>query len=104
MPKVARGNARDSVITQHRCTSITSTRGASTNVIVNNIGVHRHRDFNTSHSIPCGDSCCTHSRPIESASPNVFANGWGVARVNDPYQGCGKVLTGSSNVFANGAG
>jgi len=102
MPKVARGSARDSVITLHECTRITTTRDFSPNVIVNNIGVHRHKDYNTHHTYPCG-VCCTHSRPIESASPNVFANGWGVARVGDPYQGCGKVLTGSANVFANGA-
>ena len=104
MPKVARGNARDSVITLHGCTRITTTREASTNVIVNNIGVHRHGDHNTHHTIQCGSSCCTHSRPIQSASLNVFANNRGVARVGDPYSGCGKVLTGSSNVFANGSG
>jgi uncharacterized Zn-binding protein involved in type VI secretion len=104
MPNVARGNARDSVITLHGCTRITTTRDASTNVIVNNRGVHRHRDYNTHHTIPCGPACCTHSRPIASASPNVFANGRGVARVGDPYSGCGRVLTGSLNVFANGAG
>jgi len=104
MPKVARGNSRDSVQTNHECTSITTTRECSNNVIVNNKGVHRLHDKNTTHTIPCGSSCCPHSRPIQSASPNVLANNLGVARVDDPYSGCGWVLTGSENVFANGGG
>mgnify|MGYP003973007835 CR=1 FL=1 len=103
MPNVARGSSRDSVITQHGCASTTTTRDFSPNVIVNTIGVHRHGDYNTSHTIRKGDSCRSHSKPIQSASTNVFANNKGVARVGDPYSGCGKVLTGSLNVFANGA-
>ena len=102
MPKVARGRGRDTVQTRHGCASTTTTRDASNNVLVNNIGVHRHNDKNTTHAVPCGPSCCSHSRPIQTASSNVFANNRGVARVGDSYSGCGVVLTGSNNVYANG--
>jgi len=101
MPAVARGNSRDTVTTNHGCASTTTTQACSSNVIINGIGVHRDTDLNTTHTIPCGSSCCPHTRPIVVASSNVIANGLGVARVGDPYSGCGQVATGSSNVAAN---
>lgn len=104
MTAVARGQGTDTVNTQHGCASTTTTLGASPNVLVNNIGAHRKTDKNTSHTIPCGNSCCPHSRPIIGASPNVIINNLGVARVGDSYSGCGVVATGSKNVFANGGG
>ena len=104
MPRVARGSGRDIVSTLHGCHSTTTCLGASTNVFVNKIGVHRLTDFNAVHLIPCGPSCCPHSRPVVNASTNVFANVLGVARVGDPYSGCGIVASGSENVIANGGG
>ena len=102
MPAVARGNARDQVQTRHGCDSTTTTRECSNNVLVNGIGVHRFGDRNTTHAIPCGDSCCSHSKPINRGSPNVYANNKKIARVGDSYSGCGVVNSGSNNVYANG--
>jgi len=103
MPAVARGNSRDGVNTEHGCAGATRTSGGSFDVLVNGTGVHRHNDDNVNHTIPCGDSCCGHSARIMLASPNVLANGKGVARQGDRYNnGCGSVSSGSNNVLANG--
>lgn len=101
MRAVARGKGRDTVNTKHLCASTTTTLGASSNVLVNGIGAHRKTDKNTTHTLPCGSSCCPHSKPIVSASSNVIINNLGVARVDDSYSGCGVVASGSENVFAN---
>tara|TARA_Y100000310_G_C20072517_1_gene530057 strand:- start:178 stop:492 length:315 start_codon:yes stop_codon:yes gene_type:complete len=104
VPRVARGDGRDIVATLHGCDSVTTCLGKSTNVFVNKIGVHRLSDLNTTHQVPCGNNCCSHSQPVVSASPNVIVNLLGVARVGDPYLECGIVASGSENVFANGVG
>ena len=101
MPAVARGQSRDTVTTNHGCASTTTTNACSSDVFVNDIGVHRQGDLNTTHSIPCGDSCCSHSVELAAGSANVIVNGKGIARVGDRYSGCGEVSTGSNNVFAN---
>jgi uncharacterized Zn-binding protein involved in type VI secretion len=61
-----------------------------------------------SHGLPC----CPHSVTgvIAAGSPDVFANGKPVARLNDlvthncPHCGIGNVSSASGTVFANGIG
>jgi len=102
MPAVARGATKDSVKTNHGCSSSTTTEGKSSNVFVNGIGVHRKSDLNTSHTYPVGDSCPPHQTAISVGSSTVFANSLGIARIGDMYDGGEEVSSGSSNVFAGG--
>ena len=102
MAKVARGDTKDTVNTLHGCTSSTTTDKCSDNVFVNGTGIHRVTDTATTHTYPPNPPCPTHTPPLESGSPDVYANGLQVGRVGDPYTGCGVISSGSSNVFANG--
>ena len=79
--------------------SVPSRLGGSTNVFVNNIGVSRQGDLNTSHLLP-GTPCPSHAQPIAVGSTKVFVNGKGCGRVGDSITGCTSVAAGSSNVFA----
>ena len=80
------------------CSGMTRAQG-STNVFVNNIGVSRQGDLNTSHLLP-GVPCPSHAQPIAVGSTKVFVNGKGCGRVGDSITGCTSVAAGSSNVFA----
>ena len=71
----------------------------SPNVLVNNIGVSRQGDNNTTHLLP-GVPCPAHAAPIASGSGTVFVNGKGCGRVGDSISACTSVAAGSSNVFA----
>jgi uncharacterized Zn-binding protein involved in type VI secretion len=105
VPAVARGSAVDTVTTNHGCTASTTTEGKSSNVIVNGTGVHRKSDKNTSHTVPVGDECPSHQTAISVGSTTVFANGFGIARIGDLYDGGEEVTVlenGSLNVFAGG--
>ena len=83
------------------CCVETTTKGLSENVIVNGIGIHRQDDLNTPHTFSPPD-CPSHQTKITTGSTTVFANGKGVARVADLYDGGEEVKTGSPDVFAGG--
>ena len=94
MPAVTRKGDADVT----HCTGMVRS-GASSNVFVNNIGVSRQGDLNTSHLLP-GTPCPSHAQPIAVGSTKVFVNGKGCGRVGDSITGCTSVAAGSSNVFA----
>lgn len=97
MPAVARKG--DAVITNHDCVTTTTTEGASEDVFVNGIGVHRDTDKNTAHNVD-SPGCSPHQTAINSPSETVFANGLGIARIGDGYGGGEEVSGGSEDVFA----
>ena len=73
----------------------------SSDVFVNNIGVSRQGDNNTSQLLPPNvPPCPGHSAPIATGSTSVFVNGKGCGRIGDSITGCTSVAAGSSNVFA----
>ena len=74
--------------------------GCSADVFVNSKGISRQGDNNTSHLLPEGDDCPTHSAPITTGSSTVFINGKGCGRVGDSISGCTSVAAGSADVFA----
>jgi len=102
MPLVARGDEVDTVKTNHGCDSTTKTEGASTTVFVNGTGVHRQFDLNKEHKWPPTDSCPPHQTYITTGSPTVFADTFGVARLDDLYDKGENVSSGSDNVVADG--
>lgn len=68
---------------------------ASSNVFVNNLGVHRVGDSWETH---CNNSC--HSGIASSGSSTVFCNSKGVCRIGDSVS-CGSTMVeGSTNTFA----
>lgn len=70
---------------------------ASSDVIVNNKGVHRLGDHWVIHC--CGDPC--HDGNLSEGSPNVFINGKKCGRVGDSIS-CGDMCAqGSPNVICN---
>ena len=81
--------------------------GKSADVFVVGVGVSRLTDDVDSHSFPGSDPPCAPHEPVcVAASPNVFANGLPVARMDDIYSVDGEdhpvtVIT-QSTVFANG--
>lgn len=81
------------------CSGMTRAVGSG-NVFINGIPVSRQGDVNTSHLLPGGRSCPSHSAPIAVGSTTVFANFKGVGRVGDAISGCTAVAAGSPNVFA----
>lgn len=90
MPAVVR---LGDVCTGHGPCSPRPNAGASPDVFINNLGIHRVGDPWTVH--------CTHSSAQASGSPNVFVNGISLARVGDAVA-CGSAnAQGSPNVFAN---
>jgi uncharacterized Zn-binding protein involved in type VI secretion len=97
MPAVCRGFGVD--VDLVHC-SLPSRVGASTNVLVNGIGVSRQFDFNDPHLFPAGLFCFVHAAPISTGSLKVRVNGRGCGRVGDSVAGCTFVASGSFNVFA----
>lgn len=80
----------------------------SDDVYANNIGVVRKDDIMKSHphGDPCTASAINHSPPLDTYSPNVFANNKNIGRIGDHYDGDGtsqthEITSGSPNVFAN---
>lgn len=58
------------------------------------------------HGDPCTASPVNHSPPLDTYSPNVYANNKPIGRIGDHYDGDGtsqthQITSGSSNVFAN---
>lgn len=74
----------------------TAASTASTNVFVNNKGVHRNGDMWIPHGVPL------HSRISVGGSLNVFVNNKRVMRVGDSISCNDKAGQGSLNVFCNG--
>jgi len=72
--------------------------GASTDVLINNLGAHRVGD---TWAIHCAGSSCHVSTQL-TGSPNVFVNGRALARVGDDIACGDKNAQGSPNVFVNG--
>ena len=103
MPLVARKvGSGDVVNTVHPICVVPgdiATDTGSGNVFVVGHGIHREGDLNEPH---------THCPPVYgtevvSFSPNVFANGKGVARLGDTYSCSAKIKSvAQSTVFANG--
>jgi uncharacterized Zn-binding protein involved in type VI secretion len=81
--------------TGHGCYPPRPNAGASPNVFVNSLGVHRVGDPWKSH-------CCLgcHGATQASGSPTVFANGRPLARIGDSVSCGSRNQTGSGNVFA----
>ena len=75
--------------------------GGSTDVFVNNTGISRQDDNNTSHLLP-PVPCPSHAAPITTGSTTVFINGKGCGRVGDRITGCTSVAEGSPDTFAGG--
>lgn len=115
MPLVARKDGVDQVDTVHvsvgdkdpldliACDAdpqIIGTDEGSADVFVEGVGVVRQDDKEQAHTIP---GCSTHQTGLASFSPNVFANGKPIGRLNDTY-GCGAkiVAVTQGTVFANG--
>ena len=83
------------------CSGMTRAQG-SPNVFVNGLAWSRQGDPNTSHLLPAGPFCPSHTAPIASGSSTVFINGKGAGRVGDGLSGCTSVAAGSPNVFCGG--
>lgn len=94
MPAITRlGDA----CTGHGCFPPRQSTSASSNVFINNKGVHRQGDSWDVHC--CGTSC--HSSNLSAGSNSVFINGKSVGRIGDSIA-CGSIVAeGSANVFAN---
>ena len=91
----------DRVATNHDCVPETTAEGMSHNVFINDIGVHRKDDGNAAHNVN-SPGCGGHITHIVTGSTTVKANGRGLARVDDLYDGGESVKYGSPNVFAGG--
>jgi uncharacterized Zn-binding protein involved in type VI secretion len=115
MPLVARKNSVDIVNTVHvsvgdadpddgiacdAAPQVIATDEGSSDVFVEGVGVVRKDDKEQSHTFP---GCATHQTGLATHSPNVFANGKPIGRLNDTYN-CGAKITNvtQSTVFANG--
>jgi uncharacterized Zn-binding protein involved in type VI secretion len=80
----------------HGCWPSRPNDEASSDVFVNDLGVHRLGDHWITH-------CCVtcHDGTMASGSPNVFVNNKAVARVGDAIS-CGSIaVQGSPNVYVN---
>ncbi len=84
----------------HDCFAPRPGAEASTNVKVNNIGVHTVGDAWNVHQ--CDNDI--HAGNVISGSSRVFVNGKPVARIGDGIAGgCASLIAeGSTNVFAGG--
>jgi uncharacterized Zn-binding protein involved in type VI secretion len=102
MPLIARKSGSGDVVNTGHPVCIApgtiETLSGSSDVFIAGHGAHREGDTNTPH---------THCPPVYSTnivsfSPNVFANGKHMARLNDTYS-CGAFVqsVAQSTVFAN---
>lgn len=93
MPGVVRKMDMDS---GHGCFPPRMNIGSSSDVMVDNKGVHRKTDKWLQHCCP-KQGC--HDAITSTASETVFANNLGIARINDKVS-CGSTIKqGSSTVF-----
>lgn len=84
--------------TGHGCFPPRPSTGASPNVYVNGIAVHRQSDPWASHC--CPPPC--HGSTLAAGSGTVFVNGLQCGRIGDPVACGSAVAAGSGNVFAGG--
>ena len=77
-----------------------ATEAGSPDVFAEGVGVVRDGDVEQSHTIP---GCSSHQTGLATFSPNVYANGKAIGRLNDTYS-CGAKITSvtQSTVYANG--
>jgi hypothetical protein len=100
MPKAARGQQTDSVVTNHDCDTIIFTDECSPDVLVNEKGVVRKDDLVLQHLFPLGILCLPHAPSLDTNfSTTVFANFKNVAFLGSLYGGNHEIITGSDNVF-----
>lgn len=79
----------------HNCHPPRVNDEGSSNVLVNNIQVHRQGDHWVTHC--CGDSC--HDGVCAVGSSTVYVNNKQVARIGDPIT-CGSIIAqGSPDTF-----
>jgi hypothetical protein len=85
-----------------------NSNAGSGDVYANNIGVVRRGDTMKSHphGDPCTPSAINHAPPLDTYSPNVYANNKQIGRIGDHYDGDGtsqthEITSGSPNVYAN---
>ncbi len=85
--------------TGHGCWPARPSVGASPNVHVDGIAVHRQSDAWATHCCPSIPEC--HASVLAQGSPDVFCNGLELGRIGDPVACGSAVATGSDTVFAN---
>jgi len=73
--------------------------GASGDVFVNSIAVHRQGDSWAPHACP---SSPPHGATLSSGSSTVYVNGKQIGRIGDPISCGSSVAVGSGDVFAGG--
>ena len=93
MPAVTR---KGDLCTGHGAYPPRPSTGASPNVYVNGIPVHRVGD---SWAVHCAPIC--HGGSLAIGSPTVFVNGRAIGRIGDPVDCGSSVAQGSTNVFSN---
>ena len=86
--------------TGHGCWPPRPSTGASPNVFVNGIAVHRQGDAWAAHTCPAIPE--THASILAAGSSSVYVNGKQVGRIGDPVACGSAVASGSPNVFAGG--
>lgn len=96
MPAVAR---LGDPCTGHAAFPPRGNSGASPDVFVNSIGVHRQGD---SYPVHCNPEPLCHPSALAGGSSSVFVNGKAIGRIGDGVGCGGSVAVGSSNVFAGG--
>lgn len=97
MPAVARLGDQ---CTGHGCWPPRPSTGASPNVFVNGIAVHRQGDAWAPHTCPSIPE--THASVLAAGSSTVYVNGKQIGRIGDPVACGSSVASGSGNVFAGG--
>jgi len=84
----------------HGCWPPRPSTGASPDVFVNGIAVHRQGDAWAPHTCPTIPE--THDSVLAAGSSTVYVNGKQIGRIGDPVACGSTVATGSANVFAGG--
>ena len=102
----ARGDEKDSVTTNHGCTTVTKTEECSKNVFVGigdqMAGVVRFGDKVKEHTFPPTDTCPSHQPTLTVASKTVIINEKGAGRRKDKYKGGEEISTGYPTVWIGG--
>jgi len=104
MPAISR-DLIDLAYTGHGCTRAIPVKATQGSVFANGKAMLRPGDPLLPHTIPvcCPLRCVPHLAVVFGFSPNVFAQGRQVSRKYDSAD-FGRMIMGSPNVFANGAG
>ena len=86
--------------TGHGCWPPRPSTGASPNVHVNGIAVHRQGDAWAPHTCPSIPE--THGSVLAAGSSSVYVNGKQIGRIGDPVACGSSVAAGSGDVFSGG--